>query len=1604
MKATEFEAQYAELKQARDNGTISEGSFQDKIAQLQFKTSDGVLYKIDPRDGSWLAQSGKTWQKTKAPMASQPRTPKFFPLLWFIIRRTFTIFVKQLPQMIIFAILGWVLHTFLLVFVNDGFAPATFIGNLLGTTGNSIGATVIWTVISGLFFSWMTQLRTKKGKDRFKLPPLKAYFTEAGELALAAFIAAAGICMVIGTAVNSYANVALAVGFGAVMLSQGRSVVSLLVRSAWISTYGMVQSKKAAQFGMAAGYVAIFGGAAGFVLNAIVTLSLVKLVLGLVLLGAAFFITKRGSKAMSSAIFLLFGFIVVAYLSNATTLFAHDGGWTEAGRDLIKWIMSQGAIQAIIRGIGPAIGIMLGPAIVKMLDGINLDDYDDGGEGDDGTGEPPPGEETGEPSGPVIIDYFDGTQLKNWSPDAPPDADGNIGKEGDVLYDGRWVDADYARERVAQDAIWDQNREAEIQRKIKEGQDRGKAWVEAKGKEGRTLTEEYERKQADEKKRAEQAQRNLERNQSAMIRRLSDDPDLKDRVQQLQAEGNWDEIEILYRGKVGSQIRDSIEESRSEQQWATAMQVGEVGSKIVLAGSKAALMTVGGPAGIVATAAGVGVISAAQEGTESYMRGDSTTRMVGNTIVGFLRGAKDGAIGRFVNTPGVGKLTKLFVPAAGDVAETYLVSRREAGWAPPGKAESHWQSLQKATGMGLLSIGSDLLGGQIADISNSFVREGAKLTMSSVAGGTASVIQGGNFSDGAQEGLIGGIGSRIGTAAGQSEFRRAQEYEATQRAAESRASEQRVKSAIDDVKTARDRVIPLDEQPEIIKQLNASRHNQVAVETENTVVVKPNGEIEVVQRQRIPTTLDGETATRQYVNERRALDQLSDPATSQTAKQAPQDVQDAMINTRRDKIYAPADNETIGRVAPELVKRGILKPGDKLVMDTFSTPRRADGSFEPAKIGADRDARLVIERIDADGKVTKLEVDRRLWGNQAQEDFYNHTTKIAGGEDAITSQNQPKYFDRLKEMMGIQDDPNKPKLTDRQILDMADEWDKTHINPKDKYPPPPIRHQAWAESKNQVFTDRTHAEAGMDFTDQRTTVVGGKVVQTQVEPNIVQVQRGEARLADAEGMAMQYPQKSRPYEHIDPQEGISQAQKGIEAHMKIREGYREQGYDVPPLKDKPAAAMEVIMRAPKGADATPEAMQKVNSDLEALGYGTHGRPALPDAMEKLAAQTEVVHKFSRPPAGPAPELDAAQTARIARSSISGEPASSGTFDEHVDFTESTESSQPMQSAINQQPPSRTHATPEPIRSTPEEPIAMTGKPTSRDIPSGIPKEPQTSPIPEQLAAQREHTAETLAHKPATDEPTEPVEPVIRTVRPEQATSKTSIPPPPEREDLDGTSTRVEETSVKDSNEPTRRVRPESTSKTKDIGGITEGTGAEGKPIRGAGEAISSTRDTTRGVRGDISDGIREEMGSARESIPGARQDIGRGIREDIRTTREGISGARDDINSGTREDVTGAREGISRAGERLRGAGDRLSSSREGLSGAREDMDHDAIEREAIQREEWDREQFEQEQLTPEQRMQDELLKTRDELTRQREELAKLQEELRRWRRQNEKP
>ena len=82
------------------------------------------------------------------------------------------------------------------------------------------------------------------------------------------------------------------------MISQGGQVVSLLVSSAWSSTYGLSQSAKTTQFSTATGRVAMLGSIAAFLLCALPFMNaVIKGVLGVVLLIAAFVLTRRQGQS-----------------------------------------------------------------------------------------------------------------------------------------------------------------------------------------------------------------------------------------------------------------------------------------------------------------------------------------------------------------------------------------------------------------------------------------------------------------------------------------------------------------------------------------------------------------------------------------------------------------------------------------------------------------------------------------------------------------------------------------------------------------------------------------------------------------------------------------------------------------------------------------------------------------------------------------------------------------------------------------------------------------------------------------------------------------------------------------------------------------------------------------------------------------------------------------------------------------------------------------------------------------------------------------------------------------------------------------------------------
>lgn len=187
-------------------------------------------------------------------------------------------------------------------------------------------------------------------------------------------------------------------------------------------------------------------------------------------------------------------------------------------------------------------------------------------------------------------------------------------------------------------------------------------------------------------------------------------------------------------------------EAARQEHWADVMATGEYASKLTLAAAKSGMMVVAGPAGWIPAIVGMGAISSAEEGSRAWVAGDSGGKLAGAFAAGFLSGAKDGVVGRYVNMPRVSNWVKVLLPAELDTAETLLRT------GDPKKA---------LTAGGLSAFGG-ALGQRLGNLGSPLAREGSQLLLGGAMGALGRATCDGNIKEGFIDGLVSSIGSSAG--------------------------------------------------------------------------------------------------------------------------------------------------------------------------------------------------------------------------------------------------------------------------------------------------------------------------------------------------------------------------------------------------------------------------------------------------------------------------------------------------------------------------------------------------------------------------------------------------------------------------------------------------------------------------------------------------------------------------------------------------------------------------------------------------------------------------------------------------------------------------
>ena len=302
---------------------------------------------------------------------------------------------KNLVKTILFSVVVWFLHTFILVYLNEGFVSENRIwSQFINVKGLFFNSMVMWSLIGGLlpliinFFKNGGHL-SEKIQQFAKFPNyiISLYQSSGGGLLSA-------LCFVIGGSlfINRYLTGLTGIALGAILTN---SLISFLSNrgSFFINSVRLIAedvqmtllqkksnlSPESMSFVMGVFSITmLLAGLLETILPWMVAIWQITMVVMFVL-GFVFYFQKHPPK---NGNYILILFLSTAALTVLLELmfpsmvaFADDGGWKEAGGSFKNWIRSPGALESVLRGLPPAIAAALANLLANMRSNLIGGDF-----------------------------------------------------------------------------------------------------------------------------------------------------------------------------------------------------------------------------------------------------------------------------------------------------------------------------------------------------------------------------------------------------------------------------------------------------------------------------------------------------------------------------------------------------------------------------------------------------------------------------------------------------------------------------------------------------------------------------------------------------------------------------------------------------------------------------------------------------------------------------------------------------------------------------------------------------------------------------------------------------------------------------------------------------------------------------------------------------------------------------------------------------------------------------------------------------------------------------------------------------------------------------
>ena len=319
-------------------------------------------------------------QKKESKKENRRLPTSLFQLLIFLIKNLF----KTLPQRIIIALItGLVVlfvHTYLMVVQNDGFRlddNSKILKYILmlndgwsfGKAGDGfriMNVTLFWMLISALFWGTILQIRglgfklfLAKQIDNFaKL--FSDIFEKPGSVLLSMFLSSICTGIVIGIIVsNPLVSILLSVFILMAVSARGTSFLLLIIYIAWCDFQRLFRVNPKKPFYIDIVSMVLRGVSVGLLVFSftpyvkygnVVQYIVLLAFIGLLILN----ITKKTKPNVAAFLFLLGSTLFISSIK----AFADDGGWKESGGIFGEWAKSEGAWEAVKRGLQPALGAL----------------------------------------------------------------------------------------------------------------------------------------------------------------------------------------------------------------------------------------------------------------------------------------------------------------------------------------------------------------------------------------------------------------------------------------------------------------------------------------------------------------------------------------------------------------------------------------------------------------------------------------------------------------------------------------------------------------------------------------------------------------------------------------------------------------------------------------------------------------------------------------------------------------------------------------------------------------------------------------------------------------------------------------------------------------------------------------------------------------------------------------------------------------------------------------------------------------------------------------------------------------------------------------------